>query len=94
MGLNLFIVKIRFRINHLLQEVEQVDGHAEVDGRHWLDEVEPYVRIKNLCNLLLILKLTWKQKLWSKQFTYKVMKNTGYRLTLIASDVECQMSNV
>ena len=50
-------VKIRFRINHLLQEVEQVDGHAhaEVDGRHRLDEVEGLdVRIKNLLNLLLI----------------------------------------
>jgi hypothetical protein len=41
-------VKIRFRINHLLQEVEQVDGHAhaEVDGVSRLDEVEgPQVRI-------------------------------------------------
>ena len=41
-------VKIRFRINHLLQEVEQVDdhAHAEVDGVGGLDEVEgPQVRI-------------------------------------------------
>ncbi len=48
--LNLFVVKIRFRINHLLQEVEQVevDAHAEVDGVSRLDEVEgPYVRIKS-----------------------------------------------
>ena len=55
--LNLFVVKIRFRINHLLQEVEQVevDAHAEVDGVSRLDEVEgPHVRIKNLYNLLLI----------------------------------------
>ena len=35
-------VKTRFRINHLLQEVEQVDdhAHAEVDGVGGLDEVE------------------------------------------------------
>ena len=41
-------VKIRFRINHLLQEVEQVDDHVhpEVDGVSRLDEVEgPQVRI-------------------------------------------------
>ena len=46
--LNLFVVKISFRINHLLQEVEQVevDAHAEVDGVSRLDEVEgPQVRI-------------------------------------------------
>jgi hypothetical protein len=36
----MFVVKIRFRINHLLQEVEQVNGHAEVDGVSRLDEVE------------------------------------------------------
>ncbi len=44
------------RINHLLQEVEQVDGHAhaEVDGVSRLDEVEGLdVRIK-VFNLLLI----------------------------------------
>ena len=44
-------VKIRFRINHLQQDVEQVDGHvhAEVDGVRWQKEVEGHqVRILNL----------------------------------------------
>ena len=60
--LNQFIVKIRFRINHLQQDVEQVDGHvhAEVDGVRWQKEVEGHqVRILILSfNLLLIWKLT------------------------------------
>jgi hypothetical protein len=50
-----FISSVLFRINHLLQEVEQVDGHAhaEIDGVSRLDEVEgPQVRIfKSFTNL-------------------------------------------
>ena len=68
-------VKIRFRIKHLLQEVEQVDDHVhpEVDGRHRLEEVGGLdVRIKlNFFDLFTNIKLTWRKKLWSKQLLTK-----------------------
>jgi hypothetical protein len=81
----MFVVKIRFRINHLLQEVEQVDGHTEVDGIHWLEEVEGLdVRIEfNSYNLLLILKTDLKRNFDRSNLPTKVMKNVDCRLTLI-----------
>ena len=81
-------VKIRFRINHLLQEVEQVDDHVhpEVDGRHRLEEVGGLdVRIKlNLFDLFTNIKLTWRKKLWSKQLLTK--SDEKYKMM---SDVKC-----
>jgi hypothetical protein len=72
-------VKLRIvvQINHLQQDVEQVDGHvhAEVDGVRWQKEVEGLqVRIWNRSfNLLLIWKLTlemieaiYSQRWWQK----------------------------
>ena len=91
-------VKIRFRINHLQQDVEQVDGHvhAEVDGVRWQKEVEGHqVRILNLSfNLLLIWKLTLEmiEAIYSQRWWQKLA--LGWHWQVITIDVEVNIVDV